>query len=422
MKRKHYWYHLDNAAKVFPAVSKNSRSSVFRLSFYLNEVVNNNILEAAVNEVLPRFETFAVTLKSGLFWYYFSSNTKHFEVKEEPSVMCKYVPWQTNNGYLFSIYYYANKVTLETFHSLSDGTGAMEFLKSIVYTYYRLRGFSLNHNGIVLSQKPYSKDETSDMFVKAYDKTNKKNLKETPAFHFTGDKFANYFSMALRIKIPTNQLLTLARIHEATIGEYVTTLLAFSIYKMNFVDSGGKKPIKMFIPVNLRKFFDSPTLRNFSLYIKVTFDPNYNWDFDKMLLETKKQFKEQLNKEDLHKRMNANVGIEKNIFVRMLPLAIKNLGFKLGYYYLAENINTCAISNLGVVSLPDSMKSLINDIEFSIGGTSMAITSVHKHTNIMYNTEFKDLSTIGNFIRTLTAAGLDIELDTNYREGLDEIL
>lgn len=422
MKKKQYWYSLDNAAKVFPAVSSAKRASVFRLSFYLNESVDPLILEQAVNEVLPRFETFAVTLKSGLFWYYIAANKRHFKVKEESPIFCKFVPWAENNGYLFSVYYYENKITLETFHSLSDGTGAMEFLKSITYTYYKLRGFTLDHEGIIISQSPYSMEETSDMFVNSYDLSNKMKLKEEPAYHITGEKFSKNFTLAVRMKASTDQLLELTRNNQATIGEYVAALMAYSIYTQIPDKNKLKRPIKMFIPVNLRKYFKSKTLRNFSLYIKVTFSPKIAWDFESMLSETKKQFKEQLNKEDLHARMNSNVGIEKNPLVRLLPLPIKNLGFKLGYYFLAENINTFSISNLGNVKLPNAMNELIQDIDFSIGGTNMGIASVHGHTNLLLNTQFKDISIIQTFIKHLTDAGLDLQIDTNYREGLDEIL
>ena len=422
MKKKQYWYTVDNAGKVFPAVSKDSRSSVFRLSFYLNESIDKDVLEHAVNEVLPRFETFAVTLKCGLFWYYLAANKRHFHVKEEPSTLCKFVPWEKNNGYLFSVYYYENKITLETFHTLSDGTGALEFLKSITYTYYKLKGITIEHEGAIISQSPFTADETKDMFLNSYDRTNKKTLKEEPAYHLEGERFLDHFSLACRIKIPTEHLLSLTRSKEATIGEYITALIAYCIYLQIPNRSTCKKPIKMFIPVNLRKFFQSPTLRNFSLYIKISFPTTRDWTFDEMLEETQIQFKNQLNKDDLHKRMNANVGIEKNIFVRLLPLAIKNLAFQLGYYYLAENINTFAISNLGQIKLPSKMNSLIEDADFSIGGTSMAITSIHGYTNIMFNTEFKDLSIVHMLIKHFVDNGLEIQIDTNYREGLDEVL
>lgn len=422
MKKKQYWYSLDNAAKVFPAVSNVERSSVFRLSFYLNETIDPAILEQAVNEVLPRFESFAVTLKSGLFWYYIAANRHHFQVKKESPILCKYVPWANNNGYLFSVYYFENKITLETFHSLSDGTGAMEFLKSITYTYFKLRGLTLEHEGVILSQTPYTVEETSDMFVNSYDLTNKKKLNEAPAYHITGEKFSKNFTLAIRIKVLTEELLELTRNNDVTIGEYVTALMAYSIYTQIPNKNQFKKPIKMFIPVNLRKYFKSKTLRNFSLYLKVTFSPKVAWDFHSMLIETKNQFKEQLNKEDLHARMNANVGIEKNPLIRILPLPLKNIAFQLGYYYFAENINTFSISNLGNVKLPNTMNELIKDIDFSIGGTNMAIASVHGATNLMFNTQYKDVSIVQTFIKHLTEQGLAIQIDTNYREGLDEIL
>ena len=422
MKRKNYWYPVDNAGKIFPAVSKDSRSSVFRLSFFLIQDIQPELLEQAVNEVLPRFETFAVELKSGLFWNYLSPNKHHFRVKPESSIVCKYVPASRNNGYLFNVYYYQNKITLETFHSLSDGTGAMEFLKSITYRYCCLCGYQLEHEGIIRSNTPFSSNETQDMFCNEYDKSKKKNIKEEPAYHLTGEKFADHFSLCIRAQVETEKLLALTRSLNVTISEYVTALLAYSIYTQNVDCRKSQKPIKLFVPVNLRKYFPSNTLRNFSLYIKATYDPRLDWTLESMLVETKRQFLEQLNKEDLHGRINSNVWIEKSVFIKILPLALKNLGFKLGYYYFAENISTYAISNLGPVSLPEDMKALIKDVEFSIGGTNMAISSIHGHTNIMLNTEWKDLGFISHFIKCLANSGIKVNIDTNYREGLDEIL
>lgn len=422
MKRNNYWYPVDNAGKIFPAVSKDSRSSVFRLSFFLTENIQPTLLEQAVNEVLPRFETFAVELKSGLFWNYLSPNKHRFHVKPEPSIVCKYIPASKNNGYLFHVYYYENKITLETFHSLSDGTGAMEFLKSITYRYCCLCGYQMEHEGLIRSNIPFSSKETQDMFCSEYDKTKKKSLKEEPAYHLKGEKFVDHYSLCIRAQVETQSLLTLTRSLNVTIGEYVTALLAYSIYTQNVDCRTSKKPIKLFVPVNLRKFFPSNTLRNFSLYIKATYDPRLEWTFDSMLVETKRQFLEQLNKEDLHGRINSNVWIEKSFFIKILPLALKNLAFKLGYFYFAENISTYAISNLGPVSLPEDMKTLVKDVEFSIGGTNMAISSIHGHTNIMLNSEYKDLGFISHFIKCMIDSGLNVTIDTNYREGLDEIL
>lgn len=422
MKKNTYWYKVDNAGKIFPAVSNESRSSVFRLTFYLTENIEPELLSQAVNDVLPRFEPFAVTLKKGLFWYYLSRNTQPFEVKPEPEIMCKYVPWVRNHGYLMNVYYYRNKIVLETFHSLSDGTGAMEFLKSITYRYLILKGYPVEHENLILSQVPNSKQEALDMFCHSYNDAPKKKLKEEPAYHLAGEKFANAFSMCVRIKAPTSQLLNLSRLHSVTLGEYVTALCAYSIYQTDIACRRSKKPIKMFVPVNLRRFFPSTTIRNFSLYIKGTYSTQTSWTFEDMLKSTKEQFVKQLNQEDLNQRINSNVGIESNLLVRLLPLGLKNFAFKLGYHFLAEDISTYSISNLGNVKLPESMQPYVSQVEFSIGGTNMAIASYQGKTCISMNTRQKDLAMIQFFIKTLVSEGIDVTIDTNYREEYDEIL
>ena len=90
---------------------------------------------------------------------------------------------------MFKVYYLNNKISLETFHAISDGTGALHFLKSIVFQYFKLRGFHMDHDHLILSELPYSKKESEDNFVSNYDPNNKLNLKEESAYHFSGEKF-----------------------------------------------------------------------------------------------------------------------------------------------------------------------------------------------------------------------------------------
>jgi len=426
MKKQKYWYKLDNAGKIFPAVSQDERSNVFRLSFYLDETIDSTILEEAVNKVLPRFETFAVQLKNGLFWNYFASNTKHFEVEIEPPQVCKYFKAYKNHGYLFKVYYLDNKVTLETFHAISDGTGAMHFLRSIVFNYYRIRGFKLDHEGKILSEKPYSKKESEDNFVSNYDKAKRRNLKEEKAYHIEGERFSNHWVLMLKARVDTKSLLTLVKTkYQCTVTQFVTAMLAHAIYKESVDFTGNKKPLKIFIPVNLRPYFDSVTLRNFSLYIKGTYDAKRtDWTFENMLELTKEQFKDQLDKDKLQSRISSLVGFEKNVFIRVLPLVLKTVAFKIGYNILGESISSCSISNLGVVDLPQGLESKILDADFVNAGYGIAMTliSLKSHTNIIFSSPLKDLSIMNHMVQFLVSEGLDVTLDTNYKEGYDEIL
>lgn len=426
LKKQKYWYKLDNAGKIFPAVSQDERSNVFRLSFYLDEMVDSTLLEEAVNKVLPRFETFAVQLKNGLFWNYFASNTKHFKVEVEPAQVCKYFKAHDNKGYLFKVYYLDNKITLETFHAISDGAGAMHFLKSVVYNYYRLRGIKFDHENKILSELPYSKKESEDNFVSNYDKAKKKNLKEEKAYHFSGERFSNHWVLMMKLRIPTKDLIQLVKTkYQSTVTQFVTALLAYSIYSETVDFIGGKKPLKVFIPVNLRPYFDSVTLRNFSLYIKATFDAKRtDWTFENMLELTKLQFSDQLDKEKLQSRISSLVGFEKNPLIRILPLVLKTIAFKIGYNILGESISSCSISNLGIIDLPTGLEKKVIDADFVNAGYGIAMTliSLKNHTNIIMSSPLKDLSIMNYFIQFLVSEGLDITLDTNYKEGYDEIL
>ncbi|HCB66468.1 MAG: hypothetical protein A2013_06425 [Tenericutes bacterium GWE2_38_8] len=426
MKKEKYWYKLDNAGKIFPAVSKDDRSNVFRLSFYIDEIVDKDILELAVNKVLPRFETFAVQLKNGLFWNYFGANTHQFRVEEEPAVLCEYFKPVKNYGFLFKVYYLDNKITLETFHALTDGSGALAFLKSVTYHYFKLRGFKIEHENKILSEKPYSKKESEDNFISNYDKDKRRNLQEEKAYKLSGESFNHHWVMFVKAKVDTKQLIQVVKTkYKATITQYVTALLAYCIYKETVDFVSNKKPLKIFVPVNLRPYFDSVTLRNFSLYIKASYPSHRNdYTFENMLEMTKEQFVDQLDKDKLQSRISSLVGYEKNPIIRILPLVLKTIAFKIGYYVLGDSISSCSISNLGIVDLPKDMMEKISDVDFANSGYGLAMTliSMGSFTNIIMTSPLKDLSIINQMISLMVKEGIDVTIDTNYKEGYDEIL
>jgi len=426
LKKEKYWYKLDNAGKIFPAVSKDDRSNVFRLSFYIDEIVDKDILEAAVNKVLPRFETFAVQLKSGLFWNYFGANTHQFRVQEEPAVLCEYFKPVKNYGFLFKVYYLDNKITLETFHALTDGSGALAFLKSVTYHYFKLRGFKIEHENKILSEKPYSKKESEDNFISNYDKDKRRNLQEEKAYKFSGENYNHHWVMLVKAKVDTKQLIQVVKTkYKATITQYITALLAYSIYKETVDFVSNKKPLKIFVPVNLRPYFDSVTLRNFSLYIKASYPSHRNdYTFENMMEMTKEQFVDQLDKDKLQSRISSLVGYEKNPIIRILPLVLKTIAFKIGYYVLGDSISSCSISNLGIVDLPKDMMEKISDVDFANSGYGLAMTliSMGSFTNIIMTSPLKELSIINQMISLMVKEGIDVTLDTNYKEGYDEIL
>ena len=417
MSKRNHWLKIDNAGKIFPAVSNDSRSSTFRLSMYINENVDKDLLEKVVNNLLPRFDTFNVKLKRGLFWNYLATNNNHFKVEEETSIIGQY-KLKSTSLFCFRVLYFEKRITLETFHSLSDGTGAMEFLKSIVYEYLKEKGYELENEGKIYSEKIINPYEYNDAFTLNYDKNNRLSLKEETAYKLKGELYPNNFNRFIKVTVNMNEFMNLVHKNNVSATQYLTALLLYSIYKNDPNAKRSKKPIKIFVPVNLRKFFEVNTLRNFALYIKVSINPlEKKYTFEDILNITIDHFNKQLNKEELLKRINANVYFEKNWLIRIMPLFIKNIGFKIGYFLAGSRVSTSYISNLGKIDAPSSMLNYVSDVDFVNAGENLYLTvaSIKDRVNLIFSTRLVNSVIIYDFIKTLQKEGLDIVVHSNFQ-------
>ena len=417
MSKRNHWLKIDNAGKIFPAVSNDSRSSTFRLSMYINENVDKDLLEKVVNNLLPRFDTFNVKLKRGLFWNYLATNNNHFKVEEETSIIGQY-KLKSTSLFCFRVLYFEKRITLETFHSLSDGTGAMEFLKSIVYEYLKEKGYELENEGKIYSEKIINPYEYNDAFTLNYDKNNRLSLKEETAYKLKGELYPNNFNRFIKVTVNMDEFMNWVHKNNVSATQYLTALLLYSIYKNDPNAKRSKKPIKIFVPVNLRRFFEVNTLRNFALYIKVSINPlEKEYTFEDILNITIDHFNKQLNKEELLKRINANVYFEKNWLIRIMPLFIKNIGFKIGYFLAGSRVSTSYISNLGKIDAPSSMLNYVSDVDFVNAGENLYLTvaSIKDRVNLIFSTRLVNSVIIYDFIKTLQKEGLDIVVHSNFQ-------
>ena len=129
--KPHTWYKLDLSANVYPTLQRKNFSNVYRLSLSLTEPVIPEILQKALELTLCRFPTFQVAMRKGRFWRYLEPNPLPVpSVRQDIANPCMPMNFRTNNRYLIRIYYYEKRISLEVFHSLSDGTGSLYFLKT----------------------------------------------------------------------------------------------------------------------------------------------------------------------------------------------------------------------------------------------------------------------------------------------------
>ena len=99
---------------------------MFRLSMTLDQKIDPVLLQQAVDQAMPRFPTFKVAMRKGLFWRYLEPNHRPGPfVQEDIANPCMPMSFKGRSRYLVRFYYYENEISLEMFHSLSDGNGGM---------------------------------------------------------------------------------------------------------------------------------------------------------------------------------------------------------------------------------------------------------------------------------------------------------
>ena len=349
MAKENKWRRLDNSAKIFPIASSKKYSSVFRLSAVLKEKINPNILKKAVNMALKSLSSFKVKLKKGFFWYYFEENNKEVIIEKEKDYPCKYIDPNTNNDYLFKVTYWENKINLDIFHSLTDGNSGVIFLKEIVYTYIELAHTEDFNQKLRIERK--ISNNTEDDYLKNYDKKSKNTKGGKKAYRLIGKTLPLSAIGVIHVNIDLKMLKQKAGEKGVTITQYLTSALIYAIYNSNYKKNDGKRPIKICIPVDLKKYFKSETISNFFSYINVQTADNLDLNsFDAILKFVKNEFDRKLTKEEINKTMSSNVRLGNNPFIKSIPLFLKLVIVKLSYIEIRK-YTTTTFSNVGRIGI-----------------------------------------------------------------------
>ena len=130
-----HWVRLDNAAKIYPAARRKNRSNLYIQTVTLKEDVDVEVLHSALKVIIKRFPSIAACLKKGLFWYYLQQVESVPDIKEEYEYPLVYMSNAEMRKCAFRVIVYRNRIALEFFHSLTDGTGALIFLKNLTAEY-----------------------------------------------------------------------------------------------------------------------------------------------------------------------------------------------------------------------------------------------------------------------------------------------
>lgn len=412
------WERLDNTANLFPAIATQNMTNVYRISVTLSDHVERDLLQQALDEVLPVFDTFRVRMRKGLFWNYFETNYKAPPLVElEDKYPCSYIEPYENNGYLFRVSYYRNRINLEVFHVLADGMGAVNFLRELTYCYLRLAHPETDFGG----QKGLSdltSLSTEDSYVKNYKKSHNKGYKTARAVEVKGERLPTGELGVIHGSMSLSAVKQVCHQRNVSINEYMTAVFIYSIYKEYLKESPSSRPIAVAVPVNLRPYFESVTTRNFFVMVSAVYAADRTGEsFDRILELVTMSLREQITKEHLEELFSYNVSNQKNIFLRSVPMFIKVLAMRFVYRSSAR-ANTSTLTNIGAFQVQKEYESFIEKfhgmIAMSTGQHIKALLCSYRDELVLnFSSTLRDVSIQRRFFRKLVEDGIEVTIESN---------
>lgn len=421
------WRKLDNAAKIFPPTANSRDTKVFRCSCELYEEIDKDVLKKALDLSLEKFPFYRSVLKKGLFWYYLEYSQIEPVIREEYRMPCSSIYSGIKKSLLFEVTYFGKRINLEVYHALSDGTGALNFLKTLVYYYLKekhseeFEGKSLNFD--------YHASETEkldDSFSKYYLKKKLPIKEKSPnAYRFKEENIDIGTLRVIEGRVSVKKLLEISHEHNCTLTAFLLAILFRSIGEcMTMRDK--VKPVVICVPVNLRNYYESESARNFFGVVKIEYNFMKNSSELSDIIEyVDKSLKDKITMEKLTERMIRLSALENKFAAKIIPVVIKNPIMKIAAM-LEDRSITAAFSNVGRIEMPEEFKTYIKmfDVFASTKRLQVCMCSYNDNCVISFTSQFVSTDVQRRFFKTLSSYGLDVEITTNLdiKENEDAVL
>lgn len=421
MDKNRSWYRLDNAAKIFPAIRSKRRTGVFRVAVLLKEEVDEAALNRSIEQVLPRFPCFAVTMRHGLFWYYLEHCPGAPKAVKDTVYPCMHMRRSKEYPFMFRVLFYRKRIAVEFFHSLTDGTGAMTFLKALLAQYLYEMGVKIDPSKDILNiEEAASAEEMQDAFLRYTKKAPIRLAPEERSYTPMGTIEPPGIVHITTGEMSVAAVKALAKEAGVSITVYLTSVLILSLIKhQKKYNYRQHRPVKVAIPINLRNYFKSSTLRNFIIVENVGVNPNYGeYAFEEILQKVHNYLRLMMNEKDLLAKMTANVALERNMLMRVMPFFMKNIILTFGFQLFGDSRVSSVLSNLGPVYLPKEMQDRVQRFEFILEAVrikpiSCAMISFGDRLVFNFTRMLEEPDVEREFFRFLVKKGVHVKIESN---------
>lgn len=420
--KREVWYKLDLSAIVYPTLQRKDFSSVYRLSALMKEEIDPALLQKALDMTLPRFPTYKVAIRKGLFWRYLEPNNRPGPfVTPDIKNPCMPMPFKANNRYLLRVYYYGRRISLEAHHCLGDGTGGMCVLQTLISVYLKLQGHPVTPSGFVLDiDETPDPEELEDAYMRYANARVRPPRPGEKTYRVRGTKEPFYTLNIIDGIMSVREVMAVAGKYDATLTEYINAVLLYALLQKQENDAPYKiRPVKIAMPVNLRRFFPSKTLRNFITMVYPSVDPRLgDYTFEEIVEQVHHYMKYYISEKFLRGDITTNAATQRNPVIRVVPLFIKDFVVRTFYTKVQDKNSSAGLTNMGALKVPEDMKPYIERFDIYMGQpfssrTNCAIISFEDTLTINFASSIVETDVECNFFRKLVQDGIHVKVESN---------
>jgi len=356
------WYRLDNAARVFAALASRRTTTVYRVAVALRAPVDAAVLQDALDALMPRFPYFRVRLRKGLFWHYLEEIPGAPRVRAERKAPCRRMTRAEDGPWQLRVLVFGRRIAVECSHVLTDGAGALVFLRALLAGYLERLGVAVpDEEGIPRPGEEPHMEEAEDAYRRFYDPNVPLPPFGTRALRLHGSALPTDDCRVVHGIVPLAPLRELSAEHGVTLTELLASILLASVAD---VAGDGGRPIAVMTPVDLRGLYPSRTMRNFFLSVTASIDPRLgHYSFEEILRDVHHSLQRQVSAKSVSRQIRRHVGAERNVFVRHVPLFLKVPAKRRLYVRRWGRRFTTVLSNLGRIELPPSLDEQVERFE-----------------------------------------------------------